>query len=372
VGDESDQSDRTEKILWIIIAILIAVIFLMLSKIFDLYKYIPDTNTLSFSGAFLVWIIASLSTCLAITGGIIIWFSKYMDATHSVLWHIKVQLWFQVGRILWFFLLGGILWLTGQLLNISFSFTGVFTFVIWILLLYMWCNILGILPSLSKFGVHMPKGFAHKIEALWKPQYAPIVWALTFFLPCGFTQTMQLLAVSSGSFWSWWLVMLFFALGTFPVLWAVWLGSSYFNDKKLPLLNTLIASILIFFWITTLSNSYNLLAFSAPSSRSVVEQEKWAEQNNLPTETIKVWHDGWNTDPMDIVLEKGKNYKVVITPETNGKWCMSTQLIPKLKSKVSYVRQGEDIIYDLNNPLSGTYEIVCASMWMLQWRIIIK
>ena len=378
---EPKKENKTSNILSNIIAILVIIILLIFSQLFDLYKYVPDTNTLSYSGAFLVWIIASISTCLAITWWIIIGFSKYIDSTHTSLWHVKVQLWFQIWRILWFFLLWGLLWLTGQLISISFSFTAILSFSIWILLLYMWLNIMWILPSLSKFWVHMPKSFTSKIECLWKTQYAPIVWALTFFLPCWFTQTIQLLAISSGSFWVWWLVMFFFALWTFPALFSVGLGSSYFNDKKLPILNNIIASILIFFWIITISNSSNLLSFYSPSSNNtnIVKQEvvtkqevvKKQKKDNL-VEIVRVWHDWWNTDPREVILEKWKNYKVIVTPDSNGKGCMSTQLIPKLKSKVSYVRKWQDIVYEFNNAMSWTYEIVCGSMWMLQGRIIIK
>ena len=374
VVTEAEKENKMSNILSNIIALLVVVILLIFSQLFDLYKYIPDTSTLSYTGAFLVWIIASVSTCLAITWGIIIWFSKYIDSAHTSMWHLKVQIGFQLWRVLWFFLLWGLLWLTGQIISISFSFTAILIFAIWILLLYMWLNILWILPSLSRFWVHMPKSFAAKIERLWKPQYAPIVWALTFFLPCWFTQTMQLLAISSGSFWMGWFVMLAFALGTFPALFSVWLGSSYFNDKKLPILNKIIAAILVFFGIVTLSNSYNLLSFYGPSKNNDQEIQEVAQQqeNNIGQEVIRVWHDGWNTVPSEIVLEKWKNYKLIVTPETNGRGCMSTQLIPKLKSKVSYVRKWEEIVYDINNPFPGSYEIVCASMWMLQGTIIVK
>lgn len=218
----------------------------------------------------------------------------------------------------------------------------------------------------------MPKSFVSKVEALWKPKYAPIAGALTFFLPCGFTQTMQLLAVSSGSFFWWGLVMLFFALWTFPVLFSVGLGSSYFNDKKFPVFQKFIASLLIFFWATTLLNASNLIGFSIPSTQKSIAVSETPKSLSNEVEIIKVWHNGWSTVPEQIVLEKGKNYKVVITPEQNGMGCMATQVIPRIQSKVSYVLQWKDIVYEFNNAVAGTYEIVCASMGMSQWRIIVK
>ena len=45
-----------------------------------------------------------------------------------------------------------------------------------------------------------------------------LVGIATFFLPCGFTQSMQIYTLSTGSFWKGGLTMLAFALGTLPVL----------------------------------------------------------------------------------------------------------------------------------------------------------
>jgi sulfite exporter TauE/SafE len=45
-----------------------------------------------------------------------------------------------------------------------------------------------------------------------------LIGGATFFLPCGFTQSMQVYAVSTGSLVTGALTMFFFALGTLPVL----------------------------------------------------------------------------------------------------------------------------------------------------------
>ncbi len=397
VKNSEKNENSNNNLLSNIIAVLFVIIFIIIWKLFNLYQYLPETNTLSYSWAFLVWIIASLSTCLAIVWWIIIWFSKYIDSSNSRTWNVKVQLWFQIWRLLWFFLLWWILWLLGKLISISLSFSSILTFFIWILLLYMWLNILWILPSLSRYWINMPKSFAGKIEKLWKPQYSPMVWAMTFFLPCWFTQTMQLLAVSSWSFISWWLVMLFFALWTFPVLFSIWVWTSYIKDKKIELLNKIVAWILIVFWITTISNSYNLLWVSASSitqketttcniqdSESCIDSQSLrpnsdTEKNNTnlvsnvdSAETIKVWHNGWSMEPEKITLKKWKNYKIVVTPTSDWKWCMATQLIPKLNTKVSRIQKWVPIVYEINNAKPWTYEIVCWTMWMLQWKIVVE
>ena len=370
-NDEYSENNNVWNILTNIIVVLVIVILFIFSWLFNLNKYIPDTSTLSYSGALLVWLIASLSTCLAITWWIIIWFSKYIDSTKSTKWHVKVQLWFQLWRIIWFFILWWLLWVTWKLFSLTFAFSSILTFVVGILLLYIWLNILWIFPSMTKFWIHMPKSFASKIEKLWKPEFAPITWALTFFLPCWFTQTMQLLAISSWGFLSWWLIMLFFVLWTFPVLFSLWLGSSYFEWKKFPIFNKIIASLLIFFWISTITNSYHLLWLNSVNN-NVAPVVQNIDTNNSEVKEITVWFDWTQMDPQELVLEKWKNYKITVLPSENWKWCMSTQVIPKLNSKVSYILKGQAITYEINNAQAWEYDVVCSTMWMHQWTIIVK
>ncbi len=360
-----------------IIAIMIVVLLLISSKIFDLNSFIPDTNSINYMSAILIWIVASISTCLAITWWIIIGFSKYFDKEKSFLWHLKVQTSFQLWRILWFFILWGILWYLGKTINFNFTFTWIITFFVGILLFYMWLNILWILPSITKFGVHMPKSFIWKIEKLWNPKYAPIVWALTFFLPCWFTQTMQLLAIWSWSFLVWWLVMMFFALWTFPVLYSLWLGSSYFTNKKFVILSKIIWAVIIFFWISTILNSYNLLKYIDLNINSFnkVQDEKYFNPNADLTkelEIVKVSHNWYQTIPSFIELKSWGNYKIIITPTSNWIGCMSTQVIPGVSNKVSRITKWVDIEYEIYNAKPWKYDIVCASMWMTQGQIIIK
>ncbi|MDD3793529.1 MAG: sulfite exporter TauE/SafE family protein [Candidatus Gracilibacteria bacterium] len=353
-----------------IIAILFVVILYIASKFIDFNSYIPNTNSINFLSAIFIGLIASLSTCLAITGGIIIGFSKYSGSKNNFLSNFKIQSLFQLGRILGFFIFGGILGLVGKSLSINFTFTGILTLFISFILIYIGLNILGLLPSITKFGIHMPKIFSSKIEKIKNPRYAPFVGALTFFLPCGFTQTMQLLAVSSGGFFAGGFVMMFFAIGTLPVLYSLGLGSSYFLNKDYKVLNKFIGAIIIFFGIFSLTNSYKLVNFIFDKNDNPKTEVSTIVNNDL--EEINVSHNGWQTVPVFIKLKAGGNYKLVITPTSNGLGCMSTQAIPRLSNKVSYVKSGVPIIYEIYNAKPGKYDIVCASMGMNQGQIIIE
>lgn len=353
-----------------IIALLFVVILYISSKFIDFNSYIPNTNSINFVSAIFIWLIASLSTCLAITWGIIIGFSKYSWSKNNFLSDFKIQTFFQIWRIVGFFIFWWLLWLLWKSISINFTLTGILTLFISFILIYIWLNILWLLPSITKFGIHMPKSFVNKFQSFKNPKYAPFVWAMTFFLPCWFTQTMQLLAVSSWWFFTWWLVMMFFAIWTLPVLYSLWLGSSYFLNKDYKILNKLIWALIIFFWIFSFSNSYKLIDFLFVKNENTTIES--INNLNQELEEINVSHNGWQTVPVFIKLKAWGNYKLIVTPSSNWLWCMSTQAIPRLSNKVSYVKSGVPIIYEIYNAKPWKYDIVCASMWMTQWQIIIE
>jgi sulfite exporter TauE/SafE len=58
-----------------------------------------------------------------------------------------------------------------------------------------------------------------------------LVGIATFFLPCGFTQSMQIHALTTGSFWTGGLTMFVFALGTLPVLALLSFSSLSIHNK---------------------------------------------------------------------------------------------------------------------------------------------
>jgi sulfite exporter TauE/SafE len=93
--------------------------------------------------------------------------------------------------------------------------------VVALVMLILGLNLLDTFPSLRKFEFHLPKFFGRLTlkESHSAGLIAPVlVGAATFFLPCGFTQSMQIYSLTTGSFLVGGLTMLSFALGTLPVL----------------------------------------------------------------------------------------------------------------------------------------------------------
>jgi hypothetical protein len=87
---------------------------------------------------------------------------------------------------------------------------------------------------------------------------------------------------------------------------------------------------------------------------------------------IEVWFDGLALVPEITTLNVGGNYELIITPTDNGKWCMVTQTIPGLDNKVHTIVKWQPIIYKFTNIQKGSYDVVCGTMGMYQWKIIVQ
>lgn len=219
---------KSDDVIWKALPIGLAflILFFILQKSGVLNLGIGGTTTPATS--FLIGLIASVSSCLAVVGGLVLSLSatvsedKISDKKNFVLFH--------VGRLVSFALLGGLLGLLGNAIGISFTFTAVLGILASLVMLLLGLNLVGIF---SKNKITLPHGifkFFRKIEH--KTLTPLIVGFATFFLPCGFTQSMQVVALSSGSFMGGLLIMLAFALGTLPVLAFLSFGSASFAHSK--------------------------------------------------------------------------------------------------------------------------------------------
>ncbi len=181
------------------------------------------TSEASLGTAFLVGLIASVSTCLAVVGGLVLSVSATY-AHEGKGW--RPQAHFHTGRLVGFFILGGLLGVMGEAMQIGVYGSAVLGILASLVMLILGIHLLDITKKVRLFT--LPKGvsdFFTKAASKAGAATPLLLGAATFFLPCGFTQSMQILALSSGSFISGALTMLVFALGTLPVLGLLSFGS---------------------------------------------------------------------------------------------------------------------------------------------------
>ncbi len=245
------------------IALGFAVLFVLLQKL-GIVNLVGGGNV-TYGTAFVIGIIASLSTCMAVVGGLVLSMSATFAKEGD---KIRPQLMFHGGRIVAFFILGGVIGAIGSAFTLNTSATFILSLVIGIVMLILGINLLDTFHWAKKLQPSMPKFIAKHAHGISKMNHTLtplLVGIATFFLPCGFTQSMQLYTLTTGSFLKGGLTMLVFALGTLPILALVSFSSfSIKNSKKAGIFFKSAGLIVILFALFNLINALVVIGVIPP------------------------------------------------------------------------------------------------------------
>lgn len=200
------------------------------------FSWLPDlrvSESMSYGFVFGIGLVAAFSTCMAVTGGLLLAASaKYNEQfpAASAWQKFLPQLSFNVGRVASYTVFGGLVGAVGSVFSLSTTATGILTVVVSIVMIMLGLDLLKLFPALKKFYPRMPKFIGAKVYAVGRsnrPGTPFFLGAGTFFLPCGFTQALQLYVLSRGDWAAGALTMLVFSLGTLPALLSLSAVSSF-------------------------------------------------------------------------------------------------------------------------------------------------
>lgn len=178
--------------------------------------------------SFIIGLVASVSSCLAVVGGLVL--SLSATVSQDKVSDKKPMMLFHGGRLISFAVLGGVLGAIGNTIGISFTITATLGIIASAVMIALGLNLVGVF---EKNIIALPAGVFNFFRKVEHKTIAPfLVGVGTFFLPCGFTQAMQVAALSSGSFLSGLVIMTAFALGTLPMLALLSFGSTSFAQSK--------------------------------------------------------------------------------------------------------------------------------------------
>jgi sulfite exporter TauE/SafE/copper chaperone CopZ len=356
-------------------SLLIVFAFYLVYKYFEwigLMDWIQvDSTNINFGVAFLIGIVASMSTCLAVVGAVVISFAaKYENNTGGSFYqrNLKQHLMFHAGRLATFFLLGGVLGIVGSWFDVSGSFMGYFTIAIAIILGWLGLNILGITPSLTSVGIHMPKKAMNVWEKLKNSEHAlapVILGGFTFFLPCGFTQSMQLFAVTSGDFWTGAFTLFSFALGTTPILIGLGVATTKARNKRSVVLKKVIGIVVMIFAFYTLTTGFTLAGINIGFTGKK-EVGNTVNQENVQVVEMTVGYYGFSPNVFNV--KQGIPVKWIIKGE-NVTGCTNEIIMPSANIKKK-IQPGENII-EFTPTGTGTINFSCW-MGMTRGKFIVK
>ncbi len=229
---QTADSKRTAGILIMILALFLLLRQSGLSGIFNAF---PTAETkMGYGMLFLIGLATSVH-CLAMCGGINL--SQCIpraaeDLPQGPLKVLRPSFLYNLGRVISYTAVGGIVGALGSVVAFSGSFRGVVQIVAGVFMAIMGLNMLGLFPALRRLNPHIPKAIAQKVDQRRGRSNSPFyVGLLNGLMPCGPLQAMQLYALSAGSPLKGALSMLIFSLGTVPLMFGLGAFSSVLSKR---------------------------------------------------------------------------------------------------------------------------------------------
>ena len=348
----------------------------------------------SFSGnsgtlALVVGVTAGFSTCMALVGGLVLGLSaRYAEKhpTASALQRFRPHLFFNAGRIVTFLAFGGILGLFGSVFRLNSSVLGLLTIGVGVVMIVLGLKLTELFPKLENKGLSLPTGLAkflgikqHRTKE-YSHKDSLVLGGLSFFLPCGFTQAMQLVAIASGSFVTGSLVMGLFAIGTAPGLLGIGGLTSVVKGAFAKSFFRFVGVAVVLLAAYNISNGLSLMGYklttarqSAPTSvapapastatpavtPSTSPKSNSPYGQNTPTVLPTVFTVSKDIIPSVFTVEVGKPYILEVDAQEDGIGCMSTIMIPGIYKTPLLITKGKiRLPFTINR--AGSYQITCA------------
>jgi sulfite exporter TauE/SafE/copper chaperone CopZ len=368
---ESKVTKKTDNYTWIIFIALLIFVYWLISR-FNLLDFSSFLGQGEFSLplAILVGLVAGVSTCLALVGGLVLGVAANYSKNHpeaSRFQKFQPHLLFNAGRIAGFFLLGGLLGLVGSSFKLSPLFNGLLIIIVGLVIMFLGLKLLNIFPALNDLDISLPKRFGRGP----KTNNALVLGALTFFLPCGFTQAMQIYALGTGNFVSGGLVMSFFALGTTPGLLGIGGLASLLKGRHSNTFFKIAGGIIVIFALINLNNGFKLLQVSSAEKNITSEQEE-VNKNDSPDKPLTLGPGVEIKDGKLIVsmAETNRGYSpntFTIVKDMPVRWvidakapysCASALIIPSLNIE-KQLKPGENII-EFTPKKTGSIPFSCS------------
>lgn len=315
-----------------------------------------SSNYSSLPVVFLVGLTAGISTCMALVGGLVLGasarFAKQKPFA-TPLEKFTPHIFFNIGRIVAFFILGGIIGWVGSILQLSLTVTGLLTVLVGLSMLIIGAQLIDVFPRLSGYQFTLPKGISrflgidtHK-QAEYSHKNSMILGGLTFFLPCGFTQAMQLFAMSTGSPIAGALTMGVFALGTAPGLLSVGGLTSIIKSNQSKYFFKFAGLVVLALAVFNISNGLRLVGFDGSVlGISTGVQGKTLNlpnaQANKEIQVVRMTQNARGYSPNSFTVKKGIKVQWIVT-STDPYTCASSLVSKKLNIRQA-LKEGENII----------------------------
>lgn len=342
------------------IALILIALYLIIKNTVG-FNFIPDiTSSMGYGILFIVGLLTSLH-CVAMCGGVNM--SQCVgdaDAEGGIKAKIKPSLLYNLGRVISYTVIGGIIGAIGSVVSFSGWAKGVVAVVAGVFMMIMGLSFTGLFPWINKITPRLPKSLRRKAGTAAKGKGPLIVGLLNGLMPCGPLQAMQLYALGTGSFIAGALSMFSFSLGTLPLMFGLGALITMMGSKFTKKMMAISAVLVVVLGVVMLGRGLALSGVSLPWQRAASASE------SAQTETVKSGDVQNITSTLpasgypDITVEKGVpvvwNLKA---DQSNLNGCNKTLVISEYDVKIKL--QAGDNIIQFTPTETGTFTYSC---WM--------
>lgn len=323
--------------------------------------------------SYLLIFITGLTTgglsCLALQGGLLASAIVEADTKKS---RAKPIALFLLAKLVAYTILGFLLGWLGETLSFGPKVIGSLSFFIAFFMLGVALQALEVHPIFRYFIIRPPKFLRDRIykKSQEKSTFAAILLGIfTVVIPCGTTQAMMALAVSSGHPVNGALTLFFFVLGTIPIFFALAYFATKLGEKHQKLFSRIIAIMLIGLSIFTVINGLRLFGVNFSTRSSVpITQTQVLEGVSVQKAEIKI-SDSDGYTPSKIRLKKGVPTEVTLT-NNGARGCIRSFVIPDLNKKAIVPASGSVTITFIPTKV-GKISFTC-SMGMYNGQFIVE
>jgi sulfite exporter TauE/SafE/copper chaperone CopZ len=321
---------------------------------------------------------AGVSTCMAMVGGIVLAISASAAGRSTAkgpagrvsAWRMNLA--FQAGRVVGFGLLGVALGALGGTAAMPQPVVVALMVVVAVAMLLVGVRLTELSPRMAGWSPTIPAAVGDRLGLTGdiparRTAGAVFAGAATFFLPCGFTQAVQLYAFSTGSPKAAGVIMATFAIGTAPALLALAGAPTLVKGaRRVPILRAL-GVVVVGFAVINATSAMRLagveLAPAAPAPLAISSNVTLTPAD----QTISSTQHGSGYSPGETVIYAGRPTHWVMT-STAPFSCAASLDSPDLGVH-GVLEAGRNVI-ELPMLSAGTYRYSC-SMGMYSGRIVV-
>lgn len=314
-------------------------------------------------------------TCLAVQGGLL---ASAMvedeELDHSKYHRAKTIAIFLVSKLVAYSILGLALGALGSFIALSPKTMAWLSIVISLYMVGIACDAFKLHPIFRYFLIQPPKFIRRKIKSTSqnKGYFTAVALGLfTVLIPCGTTQAMMALAVSSGNAFAGFATMFSFILGTLPVFFILGLLTVKIGGASHTLFLKLVGIILIVIALYNISSSARILGFQINRQVKTDSQTGTITQNenqpNVQRAEIKL-NDSYGYNPETVKLKVDVPAEIKLVND-GARGCIRAFIVPDLD--IRELLNGSSTTFKFTPKNKGKIPFTC-SMGMYWGQFIVE